>query len=60
MKITIVGTGTASWLSAFVLSYTTNHDITVIESADTPIVGVGEGSTAIFSDLIVSRISSNL
>lgn len=52
MKITIVGTGTASWLSAFVLSYTTNHDITVIESVDTPIVGVGEGSTSVFSDLI--------
>tara|TARA_E500000305_G_scaffold104746_1_gene101545 strand:+ start:308 stop:1738 length:1431 start_codon:yes stop_codon:yes gene_type:complete len=52
MKITIVGTGTASWLSAFVLSHTTNHDITVIEAFNLPTIGVGEGSTAIFSDLI--------
>ena len=36
MKITIVGTGTASWLSAFVLSHTTNHDITVIEAFNLP------------------------
>ena len=52
MKITIVGTGTASWLTAFILSHTTNHEITVIESVDTPIVGVGEGSTNVFSNLV--------
>ena len=26
MKIVIVGTGTASWISAFVLSHTTNNE----------------------------------
>ena len=55
MKITIVGTGTASWLSAFVLSHTTNHDITIIENCDSSIVGVGEGATSIFSDLISGK-----
>ena len=52
MKITIVGSGTAAWVSAFVLSYTTKHEITVIETADIPPIGVGEGSTNVFTDLI--------
>jgi len=55
LNITIVGTGTASWLSAFILSHTTDHNITVIESVNTSIVGVGEGSTSVFSDLIGGR-----
>jgi ribulose 1,5-bisphosphate synthetase/thiazole synthase len=54
MKIVIVGTGTASWISAFVLSHTTDNEIVVIENADIGIIGVGEGSTNIFIDLIFS------
>ena len=52
MKITIVGSSTAAWLSAFVLSYTTQHEIIVIETAEIPPIGVGEGATGVFSDLI--------
>jgi tryptophan halogenase len=52
MKIVIVGTGTASWISAFVLSHTTDNEIFIIENTDIGIIGVGEGSTNIFIDLI--------
>lgn len=52
VNITIVGTGTAAWISAFVLSHTTNHKINIIEAVGVPIIGVGEGSTNIFFELI--------
>ena len=56
MKIVIVGGGTAAWLSAFIFSHATKgNDITLIESMDVPIVGVGEGSTGIFADLLNGR-----
>ena len=42
-NITIVGGGTAGWLAAFVLSKIHNHSITVIESSQIGIIGVGEG-----------------
>ena len=52
-KIIIVGGGSAGWMSAATLIKAfPEKDITVIESYDTYIVGVGEGSTSIFSDLI--------
>jgi len=45
MKIVIVGGGSAGWMSAAMLikEYPT-HDVTVIESPDIPIVGVGEST----------------
>ena len=45
MKIVIVGGGSAGWMSAAMLvkEYPT-YDITVIESPDVPIVGVGEST----------------
>ena len=55
MNITIVGTGTAAWISAFVLSHTTDHKINIIEAVGVPIIGVGEGSTNIFLELISGR-----
>jgi glycine/D-amino acid oxidase-like deaminating enzyme len=45
--IAIVGGGTAGWLTALVLR------ISVIESPDIPTVGVGEGSTAIFRQVLL-------
>jgi tryptophan halogenase len=42
MNICIVGGGTAGWISAFVLSKKfINYKITLIESKNIPIIGVG-------------------
>ena len=44
-KIVIVGGGSAGWMSAATLiNYFPNRDITVIESPDVPIMGVGEST----------------
>lgn len=52
MNITIVGGGTAGWLTAFLLAKRQSfHKITVIESSSIPIVGVGEGVTGKLTDL---------
>ena len=45
MKIAVVGGGTAGWMAAAYLSKT--FDVTIIESADIPIVGVGESTLPI-------------
>ncbi len=46
MKIVIVGGGTAGWISAaMLLKYSTDADVTVIESTKIGIIGAGEGST---------------
>ena len=46
MKIVIVGGGTAGWASAaMLLKYSTDADVTVIESTKIGIIGAGEGST---------------
>ena len=55
MKITIVGGGTAGWLSALYLLLKNNdslYNINLIESDDIPIVGAGEGSTFPFVEAI--------
>ncbi len=55
MNITIVGGGTAGWLTAFSLSnHRPEYSYTVIESPDIPTIGVGEGTTGHFRDLILS------
>ncbi|HTF97279.1 MAG TPA: tryptophan halogenase family protein [Cellvibrio sp.] len=50
-KIAIVGGGTAGWLAAnhlgLELGTRTGFSITVIESPDIPIIGVGEGTVAV-------------
>lgn len=53
MKITIVGGGTAGWISAYILQKSfPEHDITIIESSKIGIIGVGEGSTHILGSLV--------
>lgn len=47
-RILIVGGGTSGWMTANILAYAFQHHpfhITVVESPDIPIIGVGEGST---------------
>ena len=60
-RIAIVGGGTAGWLAALVLSSEKSRpngepapDITLIESSKIPTIGVGEGTTAIFRQLLLS------
>jgi hypothetical protein len=54
MNIVIVGGGTAGWLAALMISKThgDSHAITVIESSKIGIVGAGEGSTGLLTDII--------
>lgn len=53
MKITIIGGGTAGWLSAlWITKLLPYHEVTVIESSKIDIIGVGEGTTGKFLDII--------
>ena len=52
MKITIVGGGTAGWMTASYLAKKTDWNITVIQSEDIPIIGVGESTLPSMYDFI--------
>lgn len=53
MKIIIVGGGTAGWLAALMIhKMYPIHTVTVIESSAIGIVGAGEGSTGLLTDII--------
>ena len=52
MNIIIVGGGTAGWITASYLSKKTDWDITVIQSQDIPIIGVGESTLPSMYDFI--------
>ena len=66
MKITIIGGGTAGWLTAAMIvktnvilqkqGYEPVYDITVVESSNIPIIGAGEGSTGLFQEVVVARL----
>lgn len=52
-RITIVGGGTAGWIAAFMISKIRKEfDITLIESSDILSVGVGEGTTGRFLEVL--------
>ena len=58
-QIVVLGGGTAGWLSAFLLQdFCRQHElaakVTVIESSKIPVIGVGEGTTAIFKTFLNS------
>ncbi|MEO9169510.1 MAG: tryptophan 7-halogenase, partial [Aestuariivirga sp.] len=50
----IVGGGTAGWLAALMLRQALPSDrkITVVESSKIPTIGVGEGTTAVFRQML--------
>ena len=54
MKITIVGGGTAGWISAYYISKAQPkmHEIVVVESSKIGIIGAGEGSTGSMVSLL--------
>jgi len=53
MKIVIVGGGISGWLSALIFSHKKpNYEYVIIESPDVNTIGVGEGTTGIFTDVL--------
>jgi len=53
MNIVIVGGGNSGWLSTLLLSKSaTHHKYTLISSADISPIGVGEGTTGKFIDIV--------
>lgn len=58
MNITIVGGGTAGWITALLIAkrYPSKHKITVIESSRIGIIGVGESTTGVFTNLITNGL----
>ncbi len=57
MRYVIVGGGTAGWLAALMLQDAAKRQkldatITVVESSKIPTIGVGEGTTAVFRQLL--------
>ena len=61
MKFVIVGGGISGWLSALIFSYRhPNHEYVIIESSKVNTIGVGEGTTGLFSDVIDELPDLNL
>ena len=57
-NIVIVGGGSAGWLSAAVLCrYFPKKKITLIESKNIPIIGVGESTTAMMKHFINAHLN---
>ena len=53
MKFVIVGGGITGWLSALIFSHRQpNHKYVIVESSEIDTIGVGEGTTGLFSDVI--------
>ena len=57
MHIVIVGGGTAGWMTALLVSNRhPNHKITLVESSNIGIIGVGESTTGLLTDLLCNHL----
>ena len=57
MKIVIVGGGTAGWMAALMISSRhPEHQIEVIESTKIGVIGVGESTTGLLSDILNNHL----
>jgi tryptophan halogenase len=58
MNIVVVGGGTAGWLTAALLikKHSAKHKITILESSKLGIIGVGESTTGLLTDVLVSDL----
>jgi tryptophan halogenase len=57
MHIVIVGGGTAGWMTALLASNRhPNHKITLVESSNIGIIGVGESTTGLLTDLLGNHL----
>lgn len=57
MRVIIVGGGTAGWLTASLFrSLKPEHTVTVVESTQIGIIGVGESTTGFFTNVLVNDL----
>ena len=57
MNVVIAGGGTAGWLAAlFIARGKYKHKVTVIESTQIGIIGAGEGSTGLLTDVLTNTL----
>lgn len=60
MIVTIVGGGTAGWLTAFYIKYFySDYDVSLIESTQIGILGAGEGGTPNLYELLIDTFGFN-
>ena len=58
MHISIVGGGTAGWITAALLiKKFPNHKVTVVESSKIGIIGVGESTTGYFTEILLNDLA---
>lgn len=56
MHIVIVGGGTAGWMAALITAKRhPNHKVTVIDSSEIGIIGVGESTTGLLTDILTNH-----
>lgn len=60
MKVIIVGGGTAGYLSALMLSFKTNYEVTIIKSPKISVIGVGESTVGSFISNIRDHCGINM